>query len=268
MGKKKFLSKKDAATYAVVFRSHDDPQAESTEASQRMFTQVAGKYTREAADLSDTEEFYDGEGGEGGVGEDEWDEPGHEGELEDDEAKRKRLELIDLGLPDDGYDYTQHLRRIGVGYSSLEGSEGVFIPSKVLPKPVSTDVKAFDARNLIVLKKTEEEEEASEMAGGVSVLARPTRLGGGGKAAQTEFEEVMGLLSDDDVETVDGESDSDGEEEGGGGLEDDFILLAANTRAKGVAFDEAGPSHGRGGAAPGVRLPYRKVDQQFDDDDD
>ena len=41
--------------------------------------------------------------------------------LQDDINDERRKELIELGFPDDGYDYLKHLRVLGKGQASLEG---------------------------------------------------------------------------------------------------------------------------------------------------
>lgn len=41
----------------------------------------------------------------------------------DDISDDRRKELIELGFPDDGYDYLKHMRVLGKGQASLEGAE-------------------------------------------------------------------------------------------------------------------------------------------------
>ena len=41
----------------------------------------------------------------------------------DDISEDRRKELIELGFPDDGYDYLKHLRVLGKGQASLEGPD-------------------------------------------------------------------------------------------------------------------------------------------------
>ena len=41
----------------------------------------------------------------------------------DDISEHRRKELIELGFPDDGYDYLKHLRVLGKGHATLEGLE-------------------------------------------------------------------------------------------------------------------------------------------------
>lgn len=41
----------------------------------------------------------------------------------DDISEDRRKELIELGFPDDGYDYLKHMRVLGKGQASLEGAE-------------------------------------------------------------------------------------------------------------------------------------------------
>lgn len=39
-------------------------------------------------------------------------------------SEARRRELLELGFPDDGYDYLRHMRTMGVGGASLEGVGG------------------------------------------------------------------------------------------------------------------------------------------------
>lgn len=41
----------------------------------------------------------------------------------DDISEDRRKELIELGFPDDGYDYLKHMRVLGKGQASLEAAE-------------------------------------------------------------------------------------------------------------------------------------------------
>lgn len=55
--------------------------------------------------------------------------PGHplawlEEEAEPEMSEARRRELLELGFPDDGYDYLRHMRTMGVGGASLEGVGG------------------------------------------------------------------------------------------------------------------------------------------------
>lgn len=55
-----------------------------------------------------------------------------------------RREILELGLPDDGYDYTKHLRVIGQPGTGISSAQtyglGAFIPAPA-PRPAAPDVK-------------------------------------------------------------------------------------------------------------------------------
>lgn len=104
----------------------------------------------------------------------------------DDISEERRKELIELGFPDDGYDYLKHLRVLGKGQASLEGhtdsdiekdagvctrslikafterhnnssrqavklctGPSTFVPALKTEKPAE-DCKSFDARRLVL----------------------------------------------------------------------------------------------------------------------
>lgn len=81
---------------------------------------------------------------------------------------QKRQEIIDMGLPDDGYDYLKHLRAIGktkVGLDKLPNTSAikaaqdvqeeeatgpsVFLAAPLTHKPAA-DIKVVDARRVVV----------------------------------------------------------------------------------------------------------------------
>ncbi|KAG2647025.1 uncharacterized protein LOC120694600 [Panicum virgatum] len=112
-----------------------------------------------------------------------------------------RREILELGLPDDGYDYLAHLRELRPSLSSTGGggSSAVFLPSRRRParSGLPVDVKAYD-------------------------LSRPP-LGSGEVAVATRrVEEAIDL---DVAKLLDG-SDLPGVESADEDLEEDFVNLA------------------------------------------
>ncbi|KAF8668857.1 hypothetical protein HU200_052060 [Digitaria exilis] len=112
-----------------------------------------------------------------------------------------RQEILELGLPDDGYDYLAHLREIRPSLSSTGGggSSAVFLPSRRRParSGLPMDVKAYDL-------------SCAPVGPGEVTLA--TR----------QVEEAIDL---DVVKLLDG-SDSPAVESGDEDLEEDFVILA------------------------------------------
>ena len=77
-------------------------------------------------------------------------------------SEQRRQELIEMGFPDDGYDYLKHMRagsRAAAGTAELVGSAApaepsaagpaVFVPA-ALRQPLEDDEKMFDARQLVI----------------------------------------------------------------------------------------------------------------------
>lgn len=134
MGKKKFIDKKNSATYRLVFKESSSGSAAGggsgaggfVEGADRVFVRVDGGDAHVPGFDPDTEEENDGEREEQGR------DPDRRGFSE-----HTRLELLELGFPDDGYDYLQHLREIGTS-----GRIGSFVPiNRVRLDPLHPDVK-------------------------------------------------------------------------------------------------------------------------------
>ncbi|KAL0054064.1 hypothetical protein WJX82_003186 [Trebouxia sp. C0006] len=142
----------------------------------------------------------------------------------DDISEDRRKELIELGFPDDGYDYLKHMRVLGKGQASLEGAEAhadaevgpsTFVSALNTEKP-GEDRKAFDARQLVLHQAAQDVVEAAQSAGGVSAFSKElTKLH---KPTQAEIDELERLVSHYQ------EVEDNGE--GQGDLLDDFVLSA------------------------------------------
>jgi protein LTV1 len=173
MGKNKFIDKKKAATFVLMHRETDDAD---DDVSARVFTRVDSGFApvpgfSEEDPRSNPDYGYDTDGAEeeedeaedenGGVAFEESSVFADADEDDDVRSRRSvasrasrrstasraarqgpmpehvRVELVELGFPDDGYDYMQHLRKIGVS-----GVGGSFVPT-TLPKPekLRADVK-------------------------------------------------------------------------------------------------------------------------------
>lgn len=157
MGKKKFFDKKKSATFQLMARDTSDPNYSSEPSGDRVFVRVDNnQYTPSAfegnqsdCDLSadpdsifaDAPEDYDDEDadyGFGGVG-------AHKSEntaLPD----HIRREMLELGFPDDGYNYLTHLRDI----KNTGGGSTYFQNPKAESHKLPQDVKAYDASRVEV----------------------------------------------------------------------------------------------------------------------
>ncbi|XP_002967416.2 protein LTV1 homolog [Selaginella moellendorffii] len=202
--KKKFIDKKKSATFALLYRESGDGEEIGGE---RVYTRVDGNAAIRLPgfeqDDDDDSRFADAE------------EEEEEGELEAAVAKMEitpqglpehvRRELVEMGFPDDGYNYMKHMRSIGAGGGS------VFVPttsetSNVLP----ADFKAYDASKVPV-KEAVADESASNTTNLRPIRSAFVKVGG-------LDPEVAAVLEESDF------SDDDGDESDG--LEDDFILIA------------------------------------------
>ena len=249
MGKKKFIDKKRSVTYSLIFRSTEDaddtPERTLMEASRGAGT-ISGPDVDAATDkhqVDTTNRRYP---------------PGHplawleEEHLKGDISNERRKELIELGFPDDGYDYLKHVRTLGIGAGSLEGlataespsggaetsveppvlvlggkslqsvketgavgGPSVFVKATNLAQP-GEDVAVFDAAKLTVLQPTDVEDEASGMIGGITAFSRRKDAEALG-AERREIEELEAMMAaleaDDDLDDLAQEGEDYTEEE-------------------------------------------------------
>lgn len=255
MVKKKFIDKKSAVTYSLVYRSTED----ADDQPERVLLEAAGgvhgeeEALPEAVSLSaeqPTGRRYP---------------PGHPlAWLEAEEAQEaipegRRRELVELGFPDDGYDYLRHVRTLGRGGSSLETLQGgaqpsqpadtgpvgpsVFVSAPAAQVPAA-DIALFDASALTVMQPAEEDDEAARMMGGVTAFSRPQRPDATRAAERRELAELEAAMAEAEEEADVAEDVVDGD----GDLLDDFILAA--TEAEAAAAAAAAPAqHGQGGQA-------------------
>lgn len=176
MGKKKFLDKKKSATFVLM---HRETEGADDDVSARVFTRVDGGFTpvpgfSEEDPRTNPDYGYEtDEGGSEGEGEGEEESSVFADADEDDDGRsvrsrrsvvsrattrrssfstasravahkgplpdHVRKELIELGFPDDGYDYMQHMRKIGVS-----GVGGSFVPTtRPKPEKLRADVKVI-----------------------------------------------------------------------------------------------------------------------------
>eukprot|EP00250_Pteridium_aquilinum_P013908 c21653_g1_i1 orf=736-2304(-) len=239
MGRKKFIDKKNSATYRLVFKESSSGAGGGFEdGSDRVFVRVDGGDAHVPGFDPDTEE------------EDEEIEEEKEQDRGRDRGRghvseHGRRELLELGFPDDGYNYLQHLREVGPS-----GRIGSFVPiNRVRLDPLRPDVKAYDASKVQVHSSAEENDSNALI---VSGSARTIR----GAVSKVVDSDVVALLDREDGESLVSSDE----------LEDDFVAMA-NEGVEDVLLEESGSQQGD------VKLPESNNEhfaevEDFDDDDD
>ena len=262
MGKNKFIDKKKAKTYALVYKSGEPEESDGSVEDGAVQDRVLHEHGSSRKELSDEElEKYRAKQGhplawlmeERGLG-------GSQNSLDE----KRRHELIELGFDDDGYDYLQHLRSLesrAKGSSSLEEvvekkeeeeeeklvisekgisvgkqkqpqtsgtggtGDGVFVKAPVAHVP-EEDVALFDASQLTVMQQVDDDKEVTGMMGGVTAFAKKTEKTDKKNYELSEIERMMEEAEKytDEYERILGDGD----------LLDDFILTATEmTRGEG-----------------------------------
>lgn len=115
MGKKKqFIDKKKAATFQLISRDSSDPNYSEGPSGDRVFVRVDGNSEKPFFDERDSEDD--------GI----FDDAPEDSVSEEKQVTAERLprgsslpdhvrrEIVELGFPDDGYNYLSHLREIRV----------------------------------------------------------------------------------------------------------------------------------------------------------
>ncbi|GJN40810.1 hypothetical protein PR202_gn00113 [Eleusine coracana subsp. coracana] len=119
-----------------------------------------------------------------------------------------RREILELGLPDDGYNYLSHLRELRPAASAASS----FVPnSTARPEPLPLDVKAYDASRVRVAPSADDLDEGKTMCK-VAAKTAPLR-----RVQRALDPDVARLLDESDF------SHGGSEDEG---LEEDFVIMA------------------------------------------
>ncbi|KAF0911989.1 hypothetical protein E2562_012800 [Oryza meyeriana var. granulata] len=129
-------------------------------------------------------------------------------------------EILELGLPDDGYNYLYHLRELRPSAAASSS----FVPNQAAP-PLPLDVKAYDASRVrIASGKVEEElDEGRTMCKVAAKTAHVRRI------ERAVDPDIARLLDESDV------SHGGSEDEG---LEEDFVIMANQAEGDEEADDE------------------------------
>ncbi|RMZ53463.1 hypothetical protein APUTEX25_003285, partial [Auxenochlorella protothecoides] len=273
--RKPFIDKKNSTTYNLIHRNTD--AGEVVDASGRVFVDAGkgvglGRVDEEAAAAARAAS---------GTANRRY-PPGHPlAWLEAEESgpsssltPARRRELIELGFPDDGYDYLAHLRALGGGSNALEGPDrselaaavgpGVFVPAQK-PLAPAADVALYDAHALALPGGAvkEEEEEAEGAMGGVTAFTR-RRERAPAAIDREELAELDAMLAQAEAEA---EAEEIGEE-GLGDLLDDFILTAVGRHEEGTGADEADEGHSwKGKESSASEVSSAPSDSESEDED-
>ncbi|KAK9758335.1 hypothetical protein RND81_01G223700 [Saponaria officinalis] len=159
MGKKKFIDKKKAATFCLLSRDSSDPLYAQGPENDRVFVRVDNNCVS-IGGMSEDEFEGTNENDPSSVSGDGLNDVdycdgfcGGSAYLSD----NVRREILELGFPDDGYNYLTHLREIrnsGAGSAYYENS-------KANLRGVPDDVKAYDATRVQVAPVNEVTEDTS-----------------------------------------------------------------------------------------------------------
>ncbi|OVA20409.1 hypothetical protein BVC80_1195g53 [Macleaya cordata] len=212
MGKKKFIDKKKSATFQLLARDTSDPNYEEGPNGDRVFVRVDnnplsiegfGEEEGEDPDSIFADPPEDDVVENHLVGEPSRNRVSNGSSLPD----NLRKEILELGLPDDGYNYLLHLREI----KKTGGGSAFYENPKAKLEQLPNDVKAYDASRVPVLGLVNDTDTNDSSIYNVAAKTVGVRI------KKAVDEEVAALLDDGDLSRF----GSDVED-----LEEDFVVQA------------------------------------------
>ncbi|CAA7055925.1 unnamed protein product [Microthlaspi erraticum] len=245
MGKKKFIDKKKAATFELCPRDTSDPRYSDAPGGDKMFLRVDQNPVNINGFIEDEEEEEDDSKFEDAPEDLPYGYSGFAGGSSNPLPADVRKEILQLGYPDDGYNYLDHLREI----KNTGGGSNFYANPKSEINPRPLDVRAFDASRVQVSGVLNE--EANENKSLFSVASRTVNV-----KVQKVIDldpEVAALLEKSD----DSEFGSDVED-----LEEDFIVQASLTQEGETSNNELELPAKPVAANPRVT---REIDELFDE---
>ncbi|XLS75426.1 hypothetical protein HN51_032291, partial [Arachis hypogaea] len=224
MGKKKFIDKKKSATFQLLARDTSDPSFGNSPGADCVFVRVDNN-PLPAADFISAGDDYDNRNSvfDDAPGDDESDDAGDFAFSSSTSSmplgsrgfvgsvgatplpEEVRREILELGFPDDGYNYLIHLREI----KNAGGGSAYYQNPKFRVEDIPRDVKAYDASRLKISEVDGEPEPDSIY----SVASKTTTV----RVQKVVDPEVAALLDDSDLSRF----GSDVED-----LEEDFVVRA------------------------------------------
>ncbi|XP_010426529.1 PREDICTED: protein LTV1 homolog [Camelina sativa] len=210
MGKKKFIDKKKAATFELCPRDTSDPRYSDAPGGDKIFLRVdqnpvnINAFVEEEEEEEEVEDYSKFE-----------DAPeelayGYSGDSSNPLPAHLRKEILELGYPDDGYNYLEHLREI----KNTGGGSNFYSNPKLEIDQLPRDVKAYDASRVKISGMLNEEGNDKLM---YNVASKTVNV----KVQRAIDPEVAALLENSDGS----EFGSDVED-----LEEDFVIQANLTQ--------------------------------------
>ncbi|CAL5415898.1 unnamed protein product [Camellia sinensis] len=212
--KKKFIKKKQAATFQLLARDSSNPNYTDGPSGDRVFVRVDNNsYSPDTVFEGDEDgQFADND--PNSVFTDAPDDEDDGGDLRKQIRAAAavlpdhiRSEILELGFPNDGYSYLIHLREI----KNTGGGSAYYHNSKAKLDQLPLDVKAYDASRVEIPGVNDDSKEKSIY----NVASRTV----GVKIQKAVDPEVVALLDDSDLSPF-GSDDED--------LEEDFVVKARN----------------------------------------
>ncbi|KAK7860318.1 protein ltv1 like protein [Quercus suber] len=213
--KKKFIDKKKSATFQLIARDSSDPIYDDSPGNDRVFVRIDNNPVSVFAGSGEYED--EGEGDSDSIFADA-PEDNNDNEADDrvfgtpaagpsrkplPESVRK--EILELGFPDDGYNYLKHLREI----KNTGGGSAYYQNPKAKLEELPRDVKAYDASRVRI-------SEGDAESNGKSIFSVASKTVGV-RLQKAVDPEVAALLDDSDLSQF----ASDDED-----LEEDFVVQA------------------------------------------
>ncbi|EOY06396.1 LTV1, putative [Theobroma cacao] len=288
MGKKKFIDKKKSATFQLFARDSSDPNYSDAPGSDRVFVRVDNNpvsfntvfdednhgYSNTQHDDEDDSIFADAPDDNDGGGGDEYDRVlGNSYSAAANEKaalpENVRREILELGFPDDGYNYLIHMREI----RNTGGGSAFYHNPKFKPDQLPRDVKAYDASRVQISKSKEDYNEKSIYSVASKTLSA--------RMQRVVDPEVAALLDDSDLsrfglDVEDLEEDfvvrANMAEDGEGDESDKKLDLVEESEVIHEGVKRADPDSGNQEIADGARNHLveqkprvrRLLDEQFD----
>lgn len=213
MGKHKFISKKKSATFQLLARDTSDPNYSAGLSGDRVFVRVDNNQYKVDGFSEDEEPAnngvpFDNTDSVFDDAPEDYYESGYSGNgalAESSLPDHVRREILELGFPDDGYNYLMHLREI-----KNSGCGSVYYQNpKAQLGHLPADVKAYNASRLEISRVENESNEKSMYA----VASKTPNA----KIEKVVDDDIAALLDDSNLSQFGSDTED---------LEEDFVLKA------------------------------------------
>lgn len=213
MGKNKFIDKKKSATFQLLARDTSDANYSSGLSSDRVFVRVDNNqykvdgFSEDEEPANDGVPFDDPNSVFDDAPEDYYEcgYPGNGARTGSSLPDHVRREILELGFPDDGYNYLMHLREI----KNSGGGSVYYQNPKAQLGHLPPDVKAYNASRLEISRVEDESNEKSMYAVASKTL--------NAKVEKVADDDIAALLYDSDLSQFGSDTED---------LEEDFVVKA------------------------------------------